>query len=105
LPGCCPADGSDNTERRAPSGDRRSIVSDVITTISPAVRAGSSFPAGVPPTCPKERSAAVANGQQRSLIEVPELRHRRTARSPSVLPKLAVAAQLRGRDSAIVLPN
>jgi hypothetical protein len=68
---------------------RRFIVSDVITTISPAVRACSSFPAGVPPTCPKERSAAVANGQQRSLIEVPELRHRRTARSPSVLPKLA----------------
>ena len=94
MPGCCPADGSDTTKRRAPSGGRRSIVSDVITTITPAVRAGSSLPAGEPPTCPKERSAAVANGQQRSLIEVPELRHRRTPRSPSVLPKLAVVLPL-----------
>jgi hypothetical protein len=44
----------------------------------------------VPSMCPKQRSGTVANGQQRSLTEVPDLRHRRVATNPTVLPKLAV---------------
>src|SRR6266542_4450062 len=40
---------------------------------------------------PKQQSTTVANGQQRSLTEVPDLCHRRMASSPTVLPKLAVA--------------
>jgi hypothetical protein len=51
----------------------------------------ASVLAGVPSTCPKQRSATVANGQQRSSAGVTDLRHRRTASSPTVLPKLAVA--------------
>jgi hypothetical protein len=65
---------------------------------SPCGRAGaitarsepaSSSPA-VPPTCPKQRSVAVADGQQRSVAVAPDLRHCRMARSLTVLPKLAV---------------
>jgi hypothetical protein len=65
---------------------------------SPCGRAGaitarsepaSSSPA-VPPTCPKQRSVAVADGQQRSIALAPNLRHCRMARSLTVLPKLAV---------------
>ena len=37
----------------------------------------------VPSTCPKQQSAAVNSGQQRSFIEVPYLRHRRMASSQS----------------------
>jgi hypothetical protein len=44
----------------------------------------------VPPTCPKQRSTAVTKGQHRSTGEVADLRHRRTASSATVLPKLAV---------------
>jgi hypothetical protein len=44
----------------------------------------------VPPTCPKQRSATVAGGQQRSVAGVTELRQRPLASSPTVLPKLAV---------------
>jgi hypothetical protein len=57
------------------------------------------------PNVPKQRFTAVANGQQRSSAELTDMRHRRTASSATVLPKLAVAAQLRAGDSAIVLPN
>jgi hypothetical protein len=49
----------------------------------------SSLPP-VPPPCPKQRSAAVTSGQQRSPSEAPDLCHCRTASSPTVLPKLAV---------------
>jgi hypothetical protein len=62
LPGCCPADGSDNTERRAPEGARRSVVSDVIATISPAVRACSPSR----PACPRR---APRSGRQRSFTD------------------------------------
>ena len=68
-------------------------------------RTGSFCGYAVPSMCPKQRSATVANGQQRSVAEAAELCHRPLVSSPTVLPKLAVAAQLRGRDSAIVLPN
>ena len=44
----------------------------------------------VPSTCPKQQPTTVGNGQQRSLTEAPDLRHRRLASSPTVLPKLAV---------------
>jgi hypothetical protein len=37
----------------------------------------------VPPTCPKHRSTTVANGH----TEVPNLRHRQMAGSPTVPPK------------------
>jgi hypothetical protein len=40
---------------------------------------------------PKQQSTTVAKGQQRSLTEVADLRRRRIASSPTVLPKLAVA--------------
>jgi hypothetical protein len=50
----------------------------------------SSLPAGAPP-CPKQRSATVASGQRRSPSEAPDLFHCRTANSPTMLPKLAVA--------------
>jgi hypothetical protein len=53
------------------------------------LEAALSSPA-VPPTCPRQRSATVAHGQQRSLTEVPDLRHRRKVGSPTLLPKLAV---------------
>jgi len=53
----------------------------------------------VPLTCPKQRSATVAHGQQRSLTEVPDLRHRRKVGSPTLLPKLAVSTRL-GRAGA-----
>jgi hypothetical protein len=42
-------------------------------------------------TCPKQRSATVAHGQQRSLTEVPDLHHRWKAGSPTLLPELAVS--------------
>jgi hypothetical protein len=45
----------------------------------------------VPQTCPKQRSTAVTKGQHRSTGKVADLRHRRTASSTAVLPKLAVA--------------
>jgi hypothetical protein len=48
----------------------------------------SSLPP-VPPPCPKQRSATVASGQQRSPSEAPDLCHCRTASSPTMLPKLA----------------
>jgi hypothetical protein len=44
----------------------------------------------LPPPCPKQRSTAVASGQQRSPFEAPDLCHCRTASSPTVLPKLVV---------------
>jgi hypothetical protein len=49
----------------------------------------ASSPA-VPLTCPKQRSATVGHGQQRSLTEVPDLRHRRKVGSPTLLPKLVM---------------
>jgi hypothetical protein len=48
----------------------------------------SSLPP-VPPPCPKQRSATVASGQQRSPFEAPDLCHCQTATSPTMLPKLA----------------
>ena len=45
----------------------------------------------MPPSCPKQRFTAVTNGQQRSLAEVPDLRHRLSLDGRTVLPKLAVA--------------
>jgi hypothetical protein len=56
------------------------------------VGAALSSPA-VPPTCPEQQSTAVTKGQHRSTGEVADLRHRRTASSAAVLPKLAVEAQ------------
>ena len=49
----------------------------------------SSSPA-VPPTCPKHRSAAVANGQQRSVAVASNLCHRLSLGGRTVLPKLPV---------------
>jgi hypothetical protein len=46
--------------------------------------------AGRAPTCPKQQSAAVAHGQQRSAVGAAELRHRWMASSSTVLPKLVV---------------
>jgi hypothetical protein len=65
----------------------------------------ASSSSAVPPICPKHRSAAVINGQQRFVTAPLELHYQPSAGGPRKLPKLAVAAQLRGRDSAIVLPN
>jgi len=53
------------------------------------IGAALSSPA-VPQTCPKQQSTAVTKGQQRSPAEGADLRHRRTASSTTVLPKLAV---------------
>jgi hypothetical protein len=53
-------------------------------------RTGSFCGYAVPSMCPKQRSATVANGQQRSVAEAAELRHRPLVSSPTVLPKLAV---------------
>ena len=44
----------------------------------------------MPSTCPKQQSATVANGQQRSLTEGAELGPRPIASSLTLLPKLAV---------------
>lgn len=49
----------------------------------------------VPWMCPKQQSATVAHGQQRSLPEVAGLGHRWMASSPTVLPKLAVFRPVR----------
>jgi hypothetical protein len=48
-------------------------------------------PSPVPPPCPKQRSATVASGHQRTAAMPAELRHRRSTGGPTVLPKLAVA--------------
>jgi hypothetical protein len=45
---------------------------------------------------PQQRSATVANGEQLSLTDVPGLRRRGAAGSPTVLPKLAVDFVRRG---------
>jgi len=44
----------------------------------------------VPSTCPKQRSATVIHGQQRSVAGAGELRHPRMLACRTVLPKLAV---------------
>jgi hypothetical protein len=60
---------------------------------SPGLEPRSSLPARAPP-CPKQRSATVASGQQRSPSEAPDLCHCRTASSPTILPKLVVVVLL-----------
>jgi hypothetical protein len=54
----------------------------------------------VPSTCPRQESTTVANGQQRSLAEVPDLLRRRMVSSPTVLPKLAVFRPVRAGSVA-----
>ena len=54
----------------------------------------------VPSTCPKQRSATVIHGQQRSVAGAGELRHPRMLACRTVLPKLAV-----GRAGAATGPQ
>ena len=54
----------------------------------------------MPPTCPKYRFTAVANGQQRSVAVDPELRQRPSMGGQTELPKLAVASTLAGCRAA-----
>src|SRR5215218_10859921 len=82
IAGCTAFTTTTSTAKQHGTGSKLSA--SIMRTAAPGL-------ANRAPSCPEQRFTAVTNGQQRSLAEVPDLRHRLSLGGRTVLPKLAVA--------------